>query len=97
MNKRKIYTHTSTCDPCGTEFKRKRPWQHFCHPNCRMVHFIESRVEERKAEENERLEVAKLEKERLEARQLKEVVKLEDQKPKKSRMKSRTKVVGDAS
>lgn len=72
MTKRRIYTQTSTCDQCGTEFKRKRPWQHFCNPNCRMVHFIERRVEERKAEENERLEVAKLEKGRLEARQLKE-------------------------
>ena len=97
MTNRKIYTQTSTCDQCGTEFKRRRPWQHFCHPNCRMVHFIERRVEERKVEENERLEAARLEKERLETRQLKEDVKLEEQKPKKSRTKSRTKVAGDAS
>jgi hypothetical protein len=33
----------ATCKECGKEFIVYRPWQHFCHPDCRMRHFINTR------------------------------------------------------
>ena len=31
-----------TCKNCGGVFDKARPWQKFCSPKCRMIHYEQS-------------------------------------------------------
>jgi hypothetical protein len=49
MTKPKKYTQTLTCAECGKEFTVYRHWQRFCHPDCRLRHFVNTRKDSRDA------------------------------------------------